>query len=68
MSRLERDLHEAGALHRLGFTANLVARRRFADDRSTDSGHALTVIGTLCTLGSCAPKLSLARQKWWLSC
>ena len=51
-SHRRHDLHEGGALHRLGHTASLMARRRFDDDRSTDPGHGLTVLSDLAALAA----------------
>ena len=46
-SHLEHHIREGGALHRLGFTARAMVQRRLGDQRSTDPGHGLELIGEL---------------------
>lgn len=51
-SHARHGIREGGALHRLGFMADLMAKRRLADESSTDPGLALTVIGEMAALAA----------------
>ena len=46
-SHLDHEIHEAGALHRLGFVARQMLERRVPDEGSSDGAAGLSLLGEL---------------------